>query len=186
MIVLWRKLCPFKLVDQKAVTSNCLAVQLKSASNQELEIVFVRNPNDEKDKISNLSKAFEHLAENGSKNQIIIKDFNTSLNTELDYVGYTQDPHKASREFLHGLQDDGIFIDVYLTQAWEDRTRSLDSVREEPVILLQLSLYSQYPTATSEAIRSSRLAQVLGEPSTNLVYMDAQVLSIRKKEEISY
>ena len=56
-----------------------------------------------KKKISNLSKAFEHLAENGSKNQIIIKDFNTSLNTELDYVGYTQDPHKASREFLHGL-----------------------------------------------------------------------------------
>ena len=117
IIVLWRKLCPFKLVDQKAVTSNCLAVQLKSASNQELEIVFVRNPNDEKKKISNLSKAFEHLAENGSKNQIIIKDFNTSLNTELDYVGYTQDPHKASREFLHGLQDDGIFIYVYLTQA---------------------------------------------------------------------
>ena len=37
----------------------------------------------------------------------------TSLNTELDYVGYTQDPHKASREFLHGIQDDGIFIDVY-------------------------------------------------------------------------
>ena len=108
-----RKLCPFKLVDQKAVTSNCLAVQLKSASNQELEIVFVRNPNDEKDKISNLSKAFEHLAENGSKNQIIIEDFNTSLNTELNYVGYTQDPHKASREFLHGLQDDAIFIDVY-------------------------------------------------------------------------
>ena len=117
IIVLWRKLCPFKLVDQKAVTSNCLAVQLKSASNQELEIVFVRNPNDEKDKISNLSKAFEHLAENGSKNQIIIKDFNTSLNTELDYVGCTQDPHKASREFLHGLQDDGIFIYVYLTKA---------------------------------------------------------------------
>ena len=68
-------------------------------------------------KISNLSKALEYLAENGSKNQIIIEDFNTSLNTELDYVGYTQDPHKASREILHGLQDDGIFIDVYLTQA---------------------------------------------------------------------
>ena len=71
-------------------------------------------------------------------------------------------------------------------RAREERTRSLDSVREEPVILLQLSLYSQYPTATSEVTCRSRLAQVLGEPSTNLVYMDAQVLSIRKKEELSY
>ena len=44
---------------------------------------------------------------------MIIGEYNTSLNPELDYVDYTQDPHKASREFLHGLQEDGLFIDVY-------------------------------------------------------------------------
>ena len=38
IIVLLKKSCPFKPVDHKAVTSNCLAVQ-KSAYNQELEIV---------------------------------------------------------------------------------------------------------------------------------------------------
>ena len=48
-------------------------------------------------KISNLSKALDHLAENGSKNQMIIGDYNTSLNTELDYVDYSQNPHRASR-----------------------------------------------------------------------------------------
>ena len=53
------------------------------------------------------------LASNGCKNQLLIGDYNTSLNTELDYVDYAQDPHKASREFLHGLQEDGLFIDVF-------------------------------------------------------------------------
>ena len=71
------------------------------------------NPNDEADKINNLSEALNQLSSNGCKNQLIIGDYNTSLNTELDYVDYTQDPHKASREFLHGLQEDGLFIDVF-------------------------------------------------------------------------
>ena len=103
-MVLLRKSYTFKLVDHKAVTSNCLAVQLKSASNQELEIAFIYNPNDETDKISNLSKALS-FGWNGNKNQLIIGDYNTSLNTELGQVDYSQDPHRGSREFLHGLED---------------------------------------------------------------------------------
>ena len=71
------------------------------------------NPNDETDKIINLIKALDHLASNECKNQLIIGDYNTSLNPELDYVDYTQDPHKAFTEFLHCLQEDGLFIDVY-------------------------------------------------------------------------
>ena len=59
IMALLRKSCPFKQVEHKAVTSNCLSVQLKSASNQKLEIAFVYNPNDETDKISNLSKALD-------------------------------------------------------------------------------------------------------------------------------
>jgi len=32
----------------------------------------------------------------------------------LDYVGYTgQEPHHASRDFLVGLQEDKVFIDIY-------------------------------------------------------------------------
>ena len=87
--------------------------QIESASKQELETAFVYNPKDEADKINNLCEAFNQLSSNGCKNQLIIRDYNTSLNTELDYVDYTQDPHKASREFLHGLQEDGLFIDVF-------------------------------------------------------------------------
>ena len=113
IMVFLRKSCPLKLVEHKDVTSNCLSVQLKSASNQELEIAFVYNPNDETDKISNLSKALDHIASNGCKNQLIIRDYSSSLNPELEYVDYTQDPHMASREFLHGLQEDGLFLDVY-------------------------------------------------------------------------
>ena len=113
IMVLLRKSCPFKLVSCKEVSHNCLSIKLESASNQELEIAFVYNPNDEADKISNLSIALDQLSSNGCKNQLIIGDYNTSLNTELDYVDYTQDNHKASREFLHGLQEDGLFIDVY-------------------------------------------------------------------------
>ena len=60
--------------------------------------------------ISNLSKSLNHLADDGCKNQLIIGDYNTSLNPELDYVDYTQDPHKASREFLPGIQEDGLFL----------------------------------------------------------------------------
>ena len=103
-MVFLRKPCPFKLVKYKDVTSNCLSISLQSASYQELEIAFWYNPNDEADKISNLSKALDQLSSNGCKNQLIIGDYNTSLNPELDYVDYTQDPHNASRESLHGLQ----------------------------------------------------------------------------------
>ena len=50
-MVLVRKSCPFKLNCHCEVTPNCLVVKLTSASNQELEIVFVYNPNKEIDKI---------------------------------------------------------------------------------------------------------------------------------------
>ena len=36
------------------------------------------------------------------------------MNKDVDYVGYgDQDPHHASRDFLFGLQEDDVFIDVY-------------------------------------------------------------------------
>ena len=108
IMVLLRKSCPFKLIKFKEVTSHCLSVVLESASKQELEIAFMYNPNDEADKISNLSKALDLLSNNWCKSQLIIGDYNTSLNPELYYVDYNQDPHKASREFLHGLQEYGL------------------------------------------------------------------------------
>ena len=69
IMVLLRKSSPFKMDKTEVVTQNCLAVKLKSASNQEIEIAFVYNPNDESDKISNLRKALDHMADNGVKNQ---------------------------------------------------------------------------------------------------------------------
>ena len=90
-----------------------LAVKLTSASKQELEKAFVYSPNDEVDKIKNLKAAVTHLADNGCANQLIIGDYNFSMNTDLDYVGYALDPHHASREFLFGLEEDNVFIDVY-------------------------------------------------------------------------
>ena len=61
-----------------------------------------------------LKAAVTHLADNGCSNQLIIGDYNSSINRDLDYVGYTgQDPHQASKDFLFGLQEDDVFIDVY-------------------------------------------------------------------------
>ena len=114
ILVLIRKSCPFSLISSCEVTPNCLSVKLVSASNQELEIAFVYNPNDELEKIRNLKAAVTHLAGNGCLNQLIIGDFNSSMNRDLDYVGYgSKDSHHASREFLFGLQEDDVFIDVY-------------------------------------------------------------------------
>ena len=79
--------------------------EFTSASKQELEIAFVYNPKDEVDKIKNLKAAVTHLADNGCANQLIIGDYNSSMNRDLDYVGYSgQDPHHVSRDFLFGLQ----------------------------------------------------------------------------------
>ena len=50
ILVLIRKSCPFSLIHSYEVTPNCLSVKLVSASNQELEIAFVYNPNDELEK----------------------------------------------------------------------------------------------------------------------------------------
>ena len=62
ILVLIRKSCPFNLINSYEVTPNCLSVKLVSASNQELEIAFVYNPNDELEKIRNLKAAVTHLA----------------------------------------------------------------------------------------------------------------------------
>ena len=71
------------------VTCNFLSIKVESAFNKELEIALVYNPNDEANKISNLSNSLDHLASNGSKNQMTIGDYNTILNPELDYGDYT-------------------------------------------------------------------------------------------------
>ena len=57
--------------------------------------------------------AVNHLTENGCSNQLIIGDYNSCLNKDLDYEGYLQDPHQVSREFLFGLQDESVYNDVY-------------------------------------------------------------------------
>ena len=91
-----------------------LSVKIISASNQHLEIAFVNNPNDEIEKIRNIKAAVTYLADNGCTNQLIIRDYNFSMNKDLDFVGYSgQHPHHASRDFLFGLQEDDVFIDVY-------------------------------------------------------------------------
>ena len=71
IMILLRKSCPFKLVNFKEVTNNCLSVKLELASKQELEIAFVYNPNDEAGKISTLSKALDQLSSNRCKNRKI-------------------------------------------------------------------------------------------------------------------
>ena len=88
IMVLIRKSSPFSPVRHYKVTSDCLSVKLVSASNQELEIAFVYNPNGEMEKIRNLKAAVTHLADNGCKNQLIIGDYNSSMNRDLDYIGY--------------------------------------------------------------------------------------------------
>ena len=57
-----------------------------SSSNQQLEIAFVYNPNDEIEKIRNIKAAVTHLADNGCSNELIIGDYNSSMNKDLDYV----------------------------------------------------------------------------------------------------
>ena len=89
-MVLLRKTCLFNLVRHKEVTPNCLAVRLKSASNQKLEIAFVYNPNEETEKIKNLKNTVSHLADNGCSNQLIIGDYNLSMNRDLEFVGISR------------------------------------------------------------------------------------------------
>ena len=86
IMVLIRKTSPFSPARYYKVTSDCLSVKLVSASNQELEIAFVYNPNGEMEKIRNLKAAVTHLADNGCKNQLIIGDYNSSMNRDLDYI----------------------------------------------------------------------------------------------------
>ena len=57
--------------------------------------------------------AVHNLADNGCSNLLIVGDFNSSLGWDIDYVEYQQGPHQASREFLFGLQNEGVFIDFY-------------------------------------------------------------------------
>ena len=67
IMVLLRKSSPFKLDKTEVITQNCLAVKLRSASNQEIEIAFVYNPNDQSDKISNPRKELYDMADMESR-----------------------------------------------------------------------------------------------------------------------
>ena len=49
-MVLIRKTCTVSLIRHYEVTPNCLSIKMVSASNQELEIAFVYNPNNEMEK----------------------------------------------------------------------------------------------------------------------------------------
>ena len=83
IIVLLRKSSWFKLDKTNVVTQNCLAVKLRSASNQEIEIAFFYNTNDESDKISILiRKALDHMTDNGVKNLMKMVDYNSSMSFE--------------------------------------------------------------------------------------------------------
>ena len=57
-------------------------------------------------------KVVHHFADTGCSNQLIIGDFNSSLNRDQYYMACLQDPHQVSREFLLGLQDESHFIDI--------------------------------------------------------------------------
>ena len=35
------------------------------------------------------------------------------MHRDVDFLGYIVDPHHASRDFLFGLQEDNVFIDVF-------------------------------------------------------------------------
>ena len=72
-MVLLRKTSLLSLVCHTEVSPNCPAVRLNSDSNQELKIAFVYNPNEETEKIKNLKKAVNHLADNACSNQLIGK-----------------------------------------------------------------------------------------------------------------
>ena len=53
----------------------------------------------------------------------------TSLNKELDNVGYSQDPYRAFKEFLHALQKGGFFIYVYrFLYTWKVHNSRIDLV----------------------------------------------------------
>ena len=83
-MVLIRKTCPFRLIRLYEVLPNCLSLKMVSASNQQLEIAFVYNPNIEIEKIRNLKAVVTHLADIGCTNQLIIGDYNSGMNKDLD------------------------------------------------------------------------------------------------------
>ena len=88
------------LVKYKDVTSNCFLVSLQSASNQELEIAFMYDPNDEADKISNLSEALDQLSSNGCKNQVIIGARAFLSIRAIGAIG-PGPPHNGGLQILH-------------------------------------------------------------------------------------
>ena len=57
--------------------------------------------------------AVDAVNSGGCPNRLIIGDFNTTMNVELDQLHYDTDPHFKCREFLTGLEYNEQFLDVF-------------------------------------------------------------------------
>ena len=76
-----------------------------------LDILAVYAPS--KDLPKFWENAHETIQNGNSQHQIIIGDFNCTMNHNIDQQGYRTDPHTKSRNVLHKLLEQELFIDSF-------------------------------------------------------------------------
>ena len=95
-------------VDDK----NTVTFRMATAGGTETDVCAVYAPSDV-DSPKFFEAAVDAVNIGNCPNRLIIGDFNTTMNADLDQLNYESDPHHKCREFLTGLEYNEQFLDVF-------------------------------------------------------------------------
>ena len=91
--------------------NDTLLITVQMPDTSTLDILAVYAPS--KDLPKFWENAHETIQNGNSQHQIIIGDFNCTMNHNIDQQGYRTDPHTKSRNVLHKLLEQELFIDSF-------------------------------------------------------------------------
>ena len=114
ILVLTKKNCGyisnnFQIIDK----NNAIQFNVISPDNTIYNIVAIYAPNKIQDNLNFLKSLPGKLKNDEEKYQILIGDFNTTLDSTLDRVNYKNDDHAKTREIINSWLMDEEFIDSY-------------------------------------------------------------------------
>ena len=94
---------------------NILIFSIMTPSNNTIDIAAIYGPSD-RDDPEFFQTVLDALEDRGNEHRVIIGDWNTTLNRDLDEKDYISDTHRKTRELLRGWEEGDIMYDALRVQ----------------------------------------------------------------------
>lgn len=144
IIILISKSCQFKLTNSRNINENATIFEVDNGT-ESISIAAVYGPSD-KDDHEFFLNIKEEINNYPSKHSIIMGDFNSSADFDLDTIGYHTDPHWKTRAVMKSWSEDDL-IDIWRYHNQESKdytyeTKSRERMARLDYIYISSSLLS--------------------------------------------